>query len=127
MENIWQNMYDKAVKCNIAREVSTSVYAGSVSACVHTKKNNLYTGISIDTACSIGMCAERNALGTMLTNGESSFDKVVAVKNGQIIPPCGVCRELMMQLRQHNEVEILVSLNPLITYKLNCLMPHYWN
>ncbi len=48
-------------------------------------------------------------------------------KNDQIIPPCWVCWELMMQLRQHNEVEVLVSLDPLITYKLNCLMPHYWN
>ena len=41
-----------------------------------TKKGNIYKGIYIDTDGSIGMCAERNALSTMLTYGESEITKL---------------------------------------------------
>ena len=30
------------------------------------------TGVSIDTACTLGMCAERNAIANMITNGEDT-------------------------------------------------------
>lgn len=62
-----------------------------------TKAGNVYVGVCIDTACSLGMCAERNAIASMLTNGESQIDKIVAVMpNGKPCEPCGSCREYMM-------------------------------
>lgn len=97
-ETSWQELYGMAVaKCN-EREVSNFVYAGSVAAAILTDKGNVYTGISVDTACSIGYCAERNAVGNMLTEQEQTIVKVVAVKGKEVIMPCGVCREFMMQL-----------------------------
>lgn len=67
-------------------------------------------GFGIDTDCSLGMCAERNALSTMITAGDFSVKKVIAVaKDGKILPPCGACREFMMQLSCGSEIEILVG------------------
>ena len=52
------------------------------------------------------MSAERNALSTMIANGENNVDKVLAVyKDGTVMPPCGACREFMMQLGKNvNEI-----------------------
>lgn len=43
-----------------------------------TKAGNIYTGVCIDTASTLGMCGERNAIANMITNGESQIAKVVA-------------------------------------------------
>lgn len=45
-------------------------------------KENVYVGVCIDTACTLGICAERNAIANMLMNGDSQIDKVVAVTSG---------------------------------------------
>lgn len=38
-----------------------------------------HTTVWIDTACSLGMCAERNAIANMITNGENAICRVIAV------------------------------------------------
>lgn len=107
-------------------EVSKNIYVGSVGAAILTQNGNIYTGICIDTSCSLGMCAERNALSTMLTNGEYEVCKVCAVyQDGTVMPPCGACREFMMQLGdQAADIEILIDRQGK-TVKLGELMPEY--
>lgn len=58
------------------------------------------------------MCAERNAIANMITNGESQIDKIVAVMpDGRVGSPCGACREYMMQLDKNSgEIEVLLDL-----------------
>ena len=74
------------------------------------------------------MCAERNAIANMITNGESQIDKVVAVmRDGRVGPPCGACREYMMQLDKNSgEIEILLDLDTQKTVKLKELIPDWW-
>lgn len=55
-----------------------------------TADRNIYTGICIDMVCSLGMCAERNAISTMITNGENKISKILALSSdGTIIMPSG--------------------------------------
>ncbi|CCF27593.1 MULTISPECIES: cytidine deaminase family protein [Leuconostoc] len=123
----WTELYEKSKNLIPESELSEFFYAGSVGAAILSDTNKIYTGVSIDTACSIGFCAERNAIGTMVSNGDKMITKMVATKNDEIIMPCGVCREFMMQLGpQSKDVEVLVSLNPLKTIKLSNLIPNYW-
>lgn len=123
----WAALYERAVATCQPRDVSTSLYTGSVAAGIMTNQEHVYTGVSIDTACSLGYCAERNALGSMLTAGETVATRVVAVKGREILMPCGACREFLMQLGPASrDTEILVSLTPLKTVKLAELMPAYW-
>lgn len=126
MNKEWQNLYQLAMNVIKPYEVSKNIYVGSVGACILTKNGNIYTGICIDTSCSLGMCAERNALSTMLTNGEYDIDKICSVyKDGSVMPPCGACREFMMQFGEHaKEIEILIN-NQGKTAKLYELMPEY--
>ena len=127
-ENIWKELYRRAAAVRCERQLSPLMSAGSVGAAILTDKGNIYTGICIDTACGMGMCAERNAAANMLTNGESCIVKVAAVMpDGSCGTPCGVCREFMMQLGKNSgNIEILLTLEPLKTVKLGEQLPDWW-
>lgn len=126
--DIWEKMYAAARKVQGERTISPTVVVGSVSAAILTKKGNIYMGICIDTACSLGMCAERNAIANMLTNGENEIDKVLAiVEDGSVGAPCGACREFMMQLsKDSGNIEILTDYESRKTVRLKELLPDWW-
>jgi cytidine deaminase len=126
--NIWNELYNAARKVQNDRSISPFINAGGVAAAILTRKGNIYVGVCIDTACTLGMCAERNAIANMITNGESQIDKVVAVmEDGSVGSPCGACREYMMQLdKDSGEIEILIDLEELKTAKLKELIPDWW-
>ena len=125
---IWKELYRRACAVQHERSISPYVDAGGVAAALMTDRGNIYVGVCIDTACSLGMCAERNAIASMITGGEHVIAKLVAVMgDGRVGMPCGACRELMMQLgEQSRETEILSSLTPLETVKLRELCPDWW-
>lgn len=126
MDREWKKLYEEAMGVLNPRDISNKMRVGSVAAAVLTKKGNIYKGICIDTDGSVGMCAERNALSTMLTYGENEVAKVVAVyEDGNVIPPCGICREFMMHLgKDAGNIEILLDKEGR-TARLIDLMPKY--
>lgn len=126
--DIWEKLYNAARKVQNARTISPFIEAGGVAAALLTKSGNIYVGVCIDTASTLGMCAERNAIANMITNGESKIDKVVAiVPNGKVGSPCGACREYMMQLdKDSGEIEILVDYENRKTVRLKELLPDWW-
>ena len=128
-DNIWLELLNKAKEVQNSRSVSDNIDAGGVAAAILSSNGNIYTGVCIDTACSIGMCAERNALSTMITNGESKIDKVVCIGSKEnIMLPCGVCREFMMQLDKENKnAKILSDFEKLEIITLDKLLPNWWN
>jgi cytidine deaminase len=114
-------------KCN-NRKISPFIDAGGVSAAISTVLGNVYVGVCIDTACSLGMCAERNAIANMITNGESKIEKIVCYTDeGTIGAPCGSCREYLMQLdKDRGDIEILTDLVGIKTIRLKELLPSWW-
>lgn len=91
-----------------------------------TSKNNLFSGVSIGHSCGIGSCAEYQAIGTMISNGEKEIKTIVAVtKNGRVIPPCGKCREMIYQTcKKNKDTWIIISNTKKV--KLNALIPYSW-
>ena len=126
--DVWKKLYNEALKVQDGRRISPFIEAGDVSAAILTKTGNIYVGVCIDTACTLGMCAERNAIANMITNGESQIDKVVAVmSDGKVGAPCGACREYMMQLDKHSgDIEILMDKQSGKTVRLKELIPSWW-
>ena len=77
--------------------------AGDVAAALVTAAGHVYTGVCVDTACSLGFCAEHAAVAAMLQGRESEVRMVVAVnRHGAVLPPCGRCRELLWQVDPRN-------------------------
>lgn len=128
-DGTWDKLYLVARKVQSERKISPWIEAGAVSAALLTASGNIYVGICIDTACSLGMCAERNAIANMLTNGESQITKIVAVMpDGRAGMPCGTCRELMMQLDQAaGEIEVLRDYEAKKVIRLKSLLPDWWS
>lgn len=126
--DIWQNLYDRARSVQNDRKISPFIEAGGVAAAILTQNGNIYLGVCIDTASALGMCAERNAIANMITNGESRIEKVVAVMpDGRVGSPCGACREYMMQLdKDSGDIEILLDLESRRTIRLKELIPDWW-
>lgn len=127
LNDTWQTVYSAARAVVNPKKISEQICSGGVGAAVVTKKGNIYTGVCIDTDCSLGMCAERNAISTMITNGEFEIKMVAAVdKKGRVLPPCGACREFMMQLKNSSDIEVLVD-NKGTVIKLKELMPYSYS
>ena len=125
---VWDELYEKANSVRNPRDVSGLISVGQVGAAILTKDHNIYTGVCIDTACTLGMCAERNAIANMITNGESEIIKLVCVDSkGKIGSPCGACREYLMQLDKNSKnIEILKDKNTKETIRLEELIPDWW-
>ena len=128
MKTIWHDLYNTAKEKLDPRVLTPFMEAGGVAAAILTDKGNVYTGVCIDTCSGLGMCAERNAIANMITNGESRIVKLVCVMgNGRVGSPCGACREMMMQLDKNSpEIEILTDLDTLSTVTLGALVPDWW-
>ncbi|TEW51686.1 cytidine deaminase family protein [Psychromonas algicola] len=108
-----------------AKQTSGFISCGQVSAAIETVDGNQYVGVCIDTPSSLGICAERNAAGNMITEGEFQIVKLVALKGEKTVLPCGVCREFLLQLHPENgEIEILQNIDG-TTIKLKQLMPQW--
>ena len=71
---------------------------------------------------------KRNAIANMITNGESKITKVLAIMpDGKVGPPCGACREFMMQLgKDSKDIDVLMDNNTLETVRLGDLCPNWW-
>ncbi len=107
------------------RQLSENAEAGSVAAALVTDQGNVYRGVCIDVPCSMGFCAEHAAIAAMITAGESRIEKLVAVcEDGDIVAPCGRCREFMYQINKENLRTKIMLANKVVT--LNDLLPHIW-
>ena len=129
MDAIWEVMLEAAKAVQNDRKVSDYVEAGCVAAAIRSASGRIYTGVCVDTASTLGICAERNAIFQMLTAGENRLERVAAVMpNGKCGAPCGACRELMVQLMPdaYRDVQILMDAETGSTVTLGELTPEWW-
>ena len=129
MDLIWEKLYITAKKVQNGKTISKYVEAGGVAAAVLSSSGRIYTGVCIDTCSTLGICAERNAIFNMITNGEHEIKKVLALMpDGQTGAPCGACRELMVQLMpdRYKEIEIMLDYKTGRTATLGELTPEWW-
>lgn len=129
MEKIWSEMLEAAKEALKPTEPSKYVMCGQVAAAVLSKSGKIYTGVCVDTASTLGICAERNAIFHMISCGEYEIDKVLCVmSNGKTGAPCGACRELMVQLMagHYQEIQIMLDYEKEEIVTLGELTPHWW-
>ena len=129
MDECWSRLYDAARAVLNPRKISEWMEAGGVAAAVEAESGRIYTGVCVDSACTLGVCAERNAIFNMITNGESRIKRVIAVgRDGKAMPPCGACRELMTQLmpKDYQDIEIMLNNEKNEVTTLGALTPSWW-
>lgn len=122
----FESLYNKAKNALNPRKLSEYADAGGVAAAILTDRGDVFLGVCIDTACSMGFCAEHAAAAAMITAGQSRALKMVAVGwDGNVMPPCGRCREFISQLDDENmNCEVMVNNDKIL--KLADLLPYDW-
>ena len=129
MDTIWKELFDAAKAVQHERRISEYVTGGEVAAAILSRSGKIYTGVCIDTCSTLGICAERNAIFNMITNGEQEIDKVLALlPDGTTGAPCGACRELMVQLMPtgYKDIEIMLDYSTGKIVKLGDITPNWW-
>lgn len=125
----WDRLYAAASLVRNERRISDYVTCGEVSAAILSGSGRIYTGVCIDTCSTLGICAERNAIFNMITNGEQEIKKVLAIlPDGSSGAPCGACRELMVQLMpgRYQDIQIMMDYRQERTITLGELTPEWW-
>lgn len=89
-----------------------------VAAALLTKDGKVYTGCNIESASyTPSNCAERTAFFKAVSEGIREFDAIAIVggKNGILddyCPPCGVCRQVMMEFCNPKEFKVILAKSP---------------
>ena len=122
-------LFDKA---KTMLNFSFSLYSHfHVGAALLTKDGKIYTGCNIENAAyGPSNCAERTAFFKAVSEGILKFDAIMVVggPNGKIkdyCPPCGVCRQVMMEFCNPDEFKIFLakSKDDIVEYTLKELLP----
>lgn len=122
----FDELRQRATDVLLPRELSPSAACGTVGAAIETSSGDVFVGVCVDTSSSLGFCAEHAAAAAMLTAGENVIIRMVAVgRRGNVLAPCGRCREFISQLSLQNlETEVLVNEADIV--RLGDLMPYRW-
>ena len=68
-----------------------------IAAALRTRSGAVFTGVHVEAYVGrIAVCAEAIAIGAAATAGDTDIATIVAVNElGEIVSPCGMCRELI--------------------------------
>ncbi|MBS0320661.1 MAG: cytidine deaminase [Proteobacteria bacterium] len=105
--------------------IKPKLTAAAVASALVSGSGHVYTGVNLDLACGIGFCAEHSAVAEMLKARETHVTRIVAVDDKRIVPPCGRCRELLVQLDRRN-IDCIVLLPGPARTTLRALLPKAW-
>lgn len=116
--------------CIIAKDAANNAYAPysnfKVGAALLSEDDIVYTGCNIENA-SYGAtnCAERTAIFKAISEGKRNFTKIaVTTVDGKSTPPCGMCRQVLMEFMPEGEVIFIDKNNDIIAFKVSELLPH---
>ncbi len=122
-----EELIQKAVSVIKIKNTKSGLF-GDVGCALISWEDKVYMGICAD-AGSNTLCAERNAIGSMITSGEYRIKKIVAVWKDDkgavfVIPPCGNCRQFIREVNEENlETEVVLDRDKVV--KLKDLLPYY--
>jgi cytidine deaminase len=101
-----------------------------VGAALLTKDGQIITGCNIENASfSPTNCAERTAIFKAVSEGKKDFEAIAICggdksNKGEYCPPCGVCRQVMLEFCDNNFKVILANNEEdYIVYDLEELTP----
>lgn len=85
----------------------------SVGAALLTREGEVFCGCNIENAAyTPSNCAERTAFFKAVSEGRRDF-AAIAIVGGKdaLCPPCGVCRQVMMEFCNPKEFEVILGIS----------------
>lgn len=99
-----------------------------VGAALLTRSGRVYAAVNLDTRLRrAGVCAEAVAIGMAVGAGDSEIEAIVAVnRGGQVVAPCGICRELLADYAPSARIIVPGSAGP-EPLAISALLPRRYN
>jgi cytidine deaminase len=106
-----------------------------VGAAVLTADNSIVSGANFENAAySVTVCAERAALLRAAGMGHKGFKRIAIIGRGakapttEVLSPCGVCRQMIMEVSQISKknIEVIMSstnMKKIVTATIQELLP----
>ena len=117
-------LMDKAIEAS--KNAYTKYSNFPVGACVLAKSGEIYCGCNFENSSfGLTICAERNAIGTAVANGEREI-VAVAIYSPKMEKcfPCGACRQVLYEFRSPDGVDVILKNGDNIEiHKLDDLLP----
>ena len=114
-------------KAIAARKNSYAPYSKfRVGAAIETKEGKIYQGCNIENeSLGITICAERVALFNAISDGAKKFGRIaIAADTKEPCPPCGVCRQALLEFAPDIEIEMANLKGKVRVVKLPSLLPN---
>lgn len=96
-----------------------------VGAALLTTSGKIFTGCNIETSSfGLTICAERTAIFKAVSEGNRRFKAIAIVSDADgIIPPCGACRQVLLDLAGNIDVVLTDGGGSVRVEKLRELLP----
>jgi cytidine deaminase len=96
-----------------------------VGAALQDKDGRVFIGCNVENASFGGtICAERAALAAALVAGSRTFERlVVATEAMEPTPPCGVCRQVLVEFAPAIEIISVTTAGQEARWTLDALLP----
>ena len=98
-----------------------------IAAALRTTSGLVFTGVHVEAYVGrIAVCGEAVAIGAAATGGDTNIEAIVAVNElGEIVSPCGMCRELISDYAPGAKVIIQRTGDPVAVPVLELLPDKY--
>lgn len=120
----WQNL---KIAAKAAYDNAYAPYSKfHVGSALQTYGDEVINGCNVENASyGLTVCAERNCISQAVVKGETKFKAlVVYTEQENLIPPCGACRQVIVEFFESDAVIKAVNhLNEEKTWTVNSLLP----
>jgi len=114
-------------RAQAARKHSHSPFSHfRVGAAVLTASGKVFTGCNIEISTfALTVCAERTALLKAVSEGHRKFKALAIISDERgFTPPCGACRQVIMDLAGDIDIVLGASTGTLRVMKMSELFPY---
>lgn len=111
----------------MARKMAYAPYSKfRVGAALLATDGRIYTGCNVENSSyGLTICAERTAIFKAISEGERNFRAIAVVADhDDYTPPCGACRQVLMDLAGNIDFVMMNSSGKKRIVKLKDLLPH---
>jgi cytidine deaminase len=97
-----------------------------VGAALLSANGKIYTGCNVEISTyALTICAERTAVFKAISEGDRRFKAIAVVSDDPgFTPPCGACRQVLMDLAGNIDFLMINGKGQVETLKMKALLPH---
>lgn len=112
-----------------SREKAWCPYSNfKVGCALQTSTGDLFSGCNVENSSyGLAICAERNAIASMINAGQREISQIVVVAN-PIATPCGACRQVIVEFGENANVFCVDAkeTSAITRYSIAELIPDYF-